>query len=221
MFASAMSNVKPMVEVKSRRVGGANYQVPVEVRPARRAGSVHALAARNRAQAFREDHGPASGCRTAGSGENRGGAVKKRDESAPHGRGQQGVLAFPFLMFAAFFDAKTCSLNTKANTVARKTPSSATATSVSARTSTPARPRRPSASSTTPVLTTRSVKSMTARPPWTGWSRNRSGHHHYLRCDDLLLEGHGNAVPGASVSTSSIPRDTSTSPSKLSVRCVF
>mgnify|MGYP001007365157 CR=1 FL=1 len=37
VFAAAMGNVKPMVEVKSRRVGGANYQVPVEVRPARRA----------------------------------------------------------------------------------------------------------------------------------------------------------------------------------------
>ena len=32
----AINNVKPMVEVKSRRVGGANYQVPVEVRPVRR-----------------------------------------------------------------------------------------------------------------------------------------------------------------------------------------
>jgi small subunit ribosomal protein S7 len=32
----AMNNVKPLVEVKSRRVGGANYQVPVEVRPSRR-----------------------------------------------------------------------------------------------------------------------------------------------------------------------------------------
>ena len=32
VFASAMSNVKPMVEVKSRRVGGANYQIPFEVR---------------------------------------------------------------------------------------------------------------------------------------------------------------------------------------------
>ena len=32
----AIGNIKPMVEVKSRRVGGANYQVPVEVRPVRR-----------------------------------------------------------------------------------------------------------------------------------------------------------------------------------------
>src|SRR5258706_12890684 len=36
VFTQAVQNVKPMVEVKSRRVGGANYQVPVEVRPVRR-----------------------------------------------------------------------------------------------------------------------------------------------------------------------------------------
>jgi small subunit ribosomal protein S7 len=36
VFQKALNNVKPMLEVKSRRVGGANYQVPVEVRPARR-----------------------------------------------------------------------------------------------------------------------------------------------------------------------------------------
>ena len=36
VFTNALSNARPMVEVKSRRVGGANYQVPVEVRPVRR-----------------------------------------------------------------------------------------------------------------------------------------------------------------------------------------
>ena len=36
LFSIAINNVKPMVEVKSRRVGGANYQVPVDVRPVRR-----------------------------------------------------------------------------------------------------------------------------------------------------------------------------------------
>jgi len=36
VFGQALHNVRPMVEVKSRRVGGANYQVPVEVRPVRR-----------------------------------------------------------------------------------------------------------------------------------------------------------------------------------------
>ena len=36
MLEQALENIKPMVEVKSRRVGGATYQVPIEVRPARR-----------------------------------------------------------------------------------------------------------------------------------------------------------------------------------------
>ena len=36
MFEEALDNVAPLVEVKSRRVGGATYQVPVEVRPSRR-----------------------------------------------------------------------------------------------------------------------------------------------------------------------------------------
>ena len=36
VFSTALGNIKPVVEVKSRRVGGANYQVPVEVRPSRR-----------------------------------------------------------------------------------------------------------------------------------------------------------------------------------------
>ena len=80
VFASAMSNVKPMVEVKSRRVGGANYQVPVEVRPARRA----ALAMRWLREAARKRSEKTMGLRLAAelleAAENRGGAVKKRDE---------------------------------------------------------------------------------------------------------------------------------------------
>ena len=36
VYKKALENVKPMLEVKSRRVGGANYQVPIEVKPARR-----------------------------------------------------------------------------------------------------------------------------------------------------------------------------------------
>ncbi|MDQ5905307.1 MAG: small subunit ribosomal protein [Pseudomonadota bacterium] len=80
VFASAMSNVKPMVEVKSRRVGGANYQVPVEVRPARRA----ALAMRWLRETARKRSEKTMGLRLAAelleASENRGGAVKKRDE---------------------------------------------------------------------------------------------------------------------------------------------
>ena len=80
VFAAAMSNVKPMVEVKSRRVGGANYQVPVEVRPARRA----ALAMRWLREFARKRSEKSMDQRLAAemleATENRGGAVKKRDE---------------------------------------------------------------------------------------------------------------------------------------------
>ena len=80
VFMSAMGNVKPMVEVKSRRVGGANYQVPVEVRPARRA----ALAMRWLRESARKRSEKSMGQRLAAemmeAAESRGGAVKKRDE---------------------------------------------------------------------------------------------------------------------------------------------
>ncbi|MCL5270938.1 MAG: 30S ribosomal protein S7 [bacterium] len=57
-FAQALENVKPVVEVKSRRVGGANYQVPIEVRPERRqALAIRWIldAARGRGEKYMED----------------------------------------------------------------------------------------------------------------------------------------------------------------------
>ena len=53
MFSQAIENVKPLVEVKSRRVGGANYQIPIEVQPLRRQALAFRWlleAARNRAE---------------------------------------------------------------------------------------------------------------------------------------------------------------------------
>lgn len=80
VFTQAMGNVKPIVEVKSRRVGGANYQVPVEVRPSRRM----ALAMRWLREAARKRGEKSMGQRLAGelmdAAEGRGGAMKKRDE---------------------------------------------------------------------------------------------------------------------------------------------
>ncbi|WP_374334776.1 30S ribosomal protein S7 [Leeia sp.] len=80
VFTQALSNAKPMVEVKSRRVGGANYQVPVEVRPARRM----ALAMRWIREAARKRGEKSMDQRLAGelidAAEGRGGAMKKRDE---------------------------------------------------------------------------------------------------------------------------------------------
>jgi len=80
VFTQALSNAKPMVEVKSRRVGGANFQVPVEVRPVRRV----ALAMRWLREAARKRGEKSMGQRLAAelleAAEGRGGAVKKREE---------------------------------------------------------------------------------------------------------------------------------------------
>ena len=80
VFGLAMGNVKPLVEVKSRRVGGANYQVPVEVRPSRRmALSMRWLreAARKRAEKSMAQRLAAELLEAA---EGRGSAMKKREE---------------------------------------------------------------------------------------------------------------------------------------------
>jgi small subunit ribosomal protein S7 len=80
VFASAINNVKPIVEVKSRRVGGANYQVPVEVRPARRL----ALSMRWIREAARKRSEKSMDQRLATelleAAEGRGAAMKKREE---------------------------------------------------------------------------------------------------------------------------------------------
>ena len=80
VFSVAINNVKPVVEVKSRRVGGANYQVPVEVRPSRRL----ALAMRWLREAAKKRSEKSMALRLAGelleAAEGRGGAMKKRDE---------------------------------------------------------------------------------------------------------------------------------------------
>ncbi|MEY4863321.1 MAG: ribosomal protein [Pseudomonadota bacterium] len=80
VFAQALNNARPMVEVKSRRVGGANYQVPVEIRPVRRM----ALAMRWLREAAKKRGEKSMGQRLANelleAAENRGGAVKRRDE---------------------------------------------------------------------------------------------------------------------------------------------
>lgn len=79
-FDKALDNVKPMVEVKSRRVGGATYQVPVEVRSKRRT----TLAMRWLIDASRKRGEKSMAQRLAGeimdASESRGTAVKKRED---------------------------------------------------------------------------------------------------------------------------------------------
>jgi small subunit ribosomal protein S7 len=81
LMEKALGNVAPAVEVKSRRVGGATYQVPIEVRSARRM----ALAMRWVIEAARKRGENSMPRKLAAelleAAENRGGAVKKREET--------------------------------------------------------------------------------------------------------------------------------------------
>ena len=81
VLGKALDNVSPMVEVKSRRVGGATYQVPVEVRTSRRT----ALAMRWLIDAARSRGEKSMQLKLAGelmdASENRGNAVKKREDT--------------------------------------------------------------------------------------------------------------------------------------------
>src|SRR5437867_13161186 len=81
IFKRALDNVKPVVEVRSRRVGGATYQVPVEVRPTRRVSLAMrwiVIHARSRAEKSMVE-------RLAGelndAANNRGAAIKKREDT--------------------------------------------------------------------------------------------------------------------------------------------
>ena len=81
LFHDALNNVKPQVEVRSRRVGGATYQVPVEVRPERReALAIRWLitAARNRNENTMEERLAGE---LADAVNGRGTAVKKREDT--------------------------------------------------------------------------------------------------------------------------------------------
>ena len=80
LFAKALRNVSPSVEVKPRRVGGATYQVPIEVAPSRR----EALAMRWLLAAARSRSGKTMSEKLAGeltdAANNSGGAMKRREE---------------------------------------------------------------------------------------------------------------------------------------------
>ena len=81
VFQKALSNVKPALEVKSRRVGGATYQVPIEVRPERRqALAIKWLIDHSRSRAERTMADRLAGeLLAAGRGE--GATVKKKDDT--------------------------------------------------------------------------------------------------------------------------------------------
>jgi small subunit ribosomal protein S7 len=94
LFEKVMDNVRPTVEVRSRRVGGATYQVPVEVRPKRSM----ALGMRWMVQAARNRGEKGMVSRLAAemleAFENRGAAVKKREETHRMAKANQAFAHF-------------------------------------------------------------------------------------------------------------------------------
>ncbi len=80
VFKKAMNNVKPAVEVKSRRIGGATYQVPIEVRPNRKQSlAIRWLREYSRSRAGK-DMVQKLADEILDAANNRGGAVKKRED---------------------------------------------------------------------------------------------------------------------------------------------
>ena len=81
VFTQAMENIMPVLETKTRRVGGANYQVPMEVRPARRQTlGLRWLTAYSRARGERTMAERLAG-ELMDAANNTGAAVKKREET--------------------------------------------------------------------------------------------------------------------------------------------
>jgi small subunit ribosomal protein S7 len=81
IFKHALDNVRPLVEVRSRRVGGATYQVPVEVRPVRRASlSMRWILQAARARSEKSFVGRLS-AELIDAANNRGNAMRKREDT--------------------------------------------------------------------------------------------------------------------------------------------
>ena len=97
VFQQAMENVMPSLEVKARRVGGANYQVPMEVRPARRQTlALRWLTAYSRARSERTMAERLAG-ETDGRRQQHRRVCEEARRDAQAGGGQQGVRSLPLV----------------------------------------------------------------------------------------------------------------------------
>ena len=217
----AIENVKPQLEVKSRRVGGATYQVPVEVRSPRNNTLAirwvigYSRQRREKTMAERLANELLDASPTASA--LRSSATKtctrwrSRTRPTPTTAGSDPVPPKPRRpgrRARSFPVARELPWQTRS----APTPSNESATSASWPTSTRARPRRPSGSSTTRVATTRSARCTKAPRRWTGWRRSRSAASPSRRRPPP-------ASGATTTSTSSTPPATSTSPSRWSARC--
>ena len=81
VFKRAIENVKPAVEVKSRRVGGSTYQVPIEVRPSRRTALAFRWLIQSALRRGERTMKQRLAAELSEASENRGGAIKKKEDT--------------------------------------------------------------------------------------------------------------------------------------------
>ncbi len=81
IFKKAVDNVKPVVEVKSRRVGGSTYQVPIEVRPSRRLALSMRWLIQSAARRGEKTMNQRLANEFMDAAQNRGAAIKKKDDT--------------------------------------------------------------------------------------------------------------------------------------------
>jgi small subunit ribosomal protein S7 len=96
-FHTALDNVAPAIEVRSRRVGGATYQVPVEVRPERPPRAGDPLAGQRRAQRGENTMTEKLAGELLDASNNRGVAREEARRHAQNGRSQPRLLALPLV----------------------------------------------------------------------------------------------------------------------------
>ena len=103
VFDAAMNNIMPSLEVKARRIGGATYQVPIEVRPDRRqALALRWLTTYSRARSEKTmEERLAKELMDAAN--NTGASVKKKRRHAQDGRGKQGICSLQILVFGCIY----------------------------------------------------------------------------------------------------------------------
>ncbi len=97
VFEEAMNNIMPVLEVKARRIGGATYQVPIEVRADRRQALALrwiTLYSRQRGEKTMEER---LANEILDAANNTGASVKKKEDMHKNGRSKQSVCSLPFL----------------------------------------------------------------------------------------------------------------------------
>ncbi len=98
LFKKAVENAKPLLEVKTRRVGGANYQVPIEVPQTRRTSlAIRWILGNARGRAEKGMAGQ-TGQRTERSGQSQRRSHQEARRCAPHGGSQQSIRALPLVV---------------------------------------------------------------------------------------------------------------------------